>query len=78
MADVTMREVRNHGGDVVDRVQHGEHLTVTRSGRPVAELVPVRRPALTVEALLARRRDLPVVDPDDLRSGIDAVVDATL
>lgn len=78
MAEVSMRDLRNHGGDVVDRVQRGEHLIVTRSGRPVAELVPVRRPALTATALLDRWRGLPAVDPEDLRGDIDAVVDATL
>lgn len=35
---VTIGELRNHGGDVVDRVATGETLTVTRSGKPVAEL----------------------------------------
>jgi len=38
MAEVTIRELRNHGGDVVDRVAAGERLIVTRDGRPVAEL----------------------------------------
>lgn len=78
MAEVSMRDLRNHGGDVVDRVQRGEHLTVTRSGRPVAELVPVRRPALKATALMDRWRGLPAVDPEDLRGDIDAVLDATL
>lgn len=78
MAEVSMRDLRNHGGDVVDRVQRGEHLTVTRSGRPVAELVPVRRPALKATALLDRWQRLPVVDPEDLRRDVDTVVDAHL
>ena len=38
---VSIRELRNHGGDVVDRVAAGENLTVTRPGKPVAELRPV-------------------------------------
>ena len=42
MASVTIRDLRNHGGEVVDRVEAGEQLTVTRDGRPVAELRPVR------------------------------------
>lgn len=69
-----MRDLRNHGGDVVDRVQRGEHLTVTRSGRPVAELVPVRRPALKATALLDRWRGLPSVDPEALRRDLDTTV----
>src|ERR1039457_110292 len=30
MAEVTIRELRNHGGDVVDRVARGEPVTITR------------------------------------------------
>ncbi|MGH9170869.1 MAG: type II toxin-antitoxin system Phd/YefM family antitoxin [Acidimicrobiales bacterium] len=41
MASVTIREVRNHGGDIVDRVERGETLTVTRDDRPVAQLSPL-------------------------------------
>jgi prevent-host-death family protein len=78
MGEVSMRDLRNHGGDVVDRVQRGEHLTVTRSGRPVAELVPVRRPALKANALLDRWRRLPAVDAAALRRDMDAVIDASL
>ena len=43
MSDVTIRELRNHGGDVINRVQAGEHVIITRSGTPVAELRPLAR-----------------------------------
>ena len=75
---VSIRELRNHGGDVVDRVQAGERMTVTRSGRPVAELVPVRRPPLRAGALLERWRGVPQVDPVRLREDIDATLDPSL
>jgi prevent-host-death family protein len=39
MADVTIRELRNHGGEVVDRAKRGERLTITRAGQPVAQIV---------------------------------------
>lgn len=68
-----MGDLRNHGGDITDRVQGGEHLTVTRSGRPVAELVPVRRTALTARELLERWRGLPPMDPRRLRADLNAV-----
>jgi prevent-host-death family protein len=78
MAEVTIRELRNHGGAVVDRVERGEHLTVTRAGRPVAELRPLQPAGLSREQLIERRRRLPAVDPARLRTEIDNVIDTTL
>jgi prevent-host-death family protein len=70
MANVTIRELRNQGGQVVDRAARGERITITRSGRPVAELLPLRAP-LTADVLLERARRLPHVDPVALREDID-------
>ena len=78
MAEVTIRELRNHGGDVIDRVVAGEQVIVTRAGKPVAELRPLRRPAATAATLLDRWSRLPPVDPRALRSDIDAVIEASL
>jgi len=78
VAEVTIRELRNHGGAVVDRVECGEHITVTRSGRPVAELRPLQPAGLSREQLIERRRHLPAVDPERLRADVDAVVDPAL
>lgn len=78
MEEVTIRDLRNHGGDVVDRVAAGERLTVTRGGRPVAELRPLAPPALTATALLRRWRRLAPVDPAKLRADVDAVIDPKL
>ena len=78
VADVTIRELRNHGGDVVDRVAAGERLTVTRDGRPVAELRPYRSTPLSATILLRRWRRLPIVDGLLLREEIDAVIDPQL
>jgi len=77
MATVSIRELRNHGGDVVDRAARGEQITITRSGRAVAELRAVR-PPVSAEALLSRWRHLPAVDPRVLRSDIDRVLDPSL
>lgn len=77
MADVTIRELRNHGGDVVDRAARGEQITITRSGAPVAELRALR-PPLSAEALIGRWQRLPVIDPADLRKDIDRVLDSSL
>ncbi|MDQ3569612.1 MAG: type II toxin-antitoxin system prevent-host-death family antitoxin [Actinomycetota bacterium] len=41
MTDIPARELRNHVSAVLRRVEAGERLRVTVSGRPVAELVPL-------------------------------------
>ncbi len=41
MADIPVRELRNDVSAVLRRVEAGERLRVTVSGRPVAELVPL-------------------------------------
>ncbi len=78
MTDVSIRELRNHGGDVVDRVASGEHVTITRAGKAVAKLSPIDRSPLSAEALVAAWKLLPAVDPGRLRSDIDATLDPRL
>jgi prevent-host-death family protein len=80
MARVTIRELRNQGGEVVDRAARGEQITITRSGRPVAELLPLRPPRapLSADSLLERWRFLPVVDPVALRDDVDELVGGDL
>lgn len=78
MAEVTIRELRNHGGDVIDRVASGERLTVTRDGVGVAELSPLPRPAKPARVLIERWSRLPAVDAQLLRSDIDADLDPGL
>ena len=78
MAEVDIRHLRNHGGEIVDRVAAGEHVTITRGGRAVARLEPLQRPTLSAEALLQRWSRVPRVDPVRLRSDIDAVLDPAL
>ncbi len=73
---VTVRDLRNHGGDVLDRVAAGARILVTRDGRPVAMLTPLPRPRLDRAALLQRWRGVPAVDAAALRSELDAVLDA--
>ncbi len=73
---VTVRDLRNHGGDVLDRVAAGASVVVTRDGRPVAMLTPLPRPRLDSAALLQRWRSVPAVDAKTLRDDIDALLDA--
>lgn len=78
MAEVSIRDLRNHGGDVVDRVARGERITVTRAGKPVAELRPIDRPPATLDVLLERWRHLPSIDFERFRRDIDELIDPSL
>jgi len=77
MAKVSIRELRNHGGEVVDRAARGEQITITRSGKEVAELRSVHAP-LSAEALLSRWNRLPAMDPAKLRKDVDELLDPRL
>jgi prevent-host-death family protein len=78
MADVSIRELRDHGGEVVDRAARGEQITITRAGLAVAELRPVSREPLTAETLLARWQRLPPVDYPAMRAELDEVINPAL
>lgn len=74
-------EAKTHLSALLDRVERGESLTITRNGRPVARLVPAReadRPdaAAVVGRIFALRQCLHAegvrVTQDEIREWIDA------
>jgi prevent-host-death family protein len=75
---ISVRELRNRGGAVLARVQHGETLTVTSDGTPVAELRPLPRRSRSATELVARRQALPPVDVAALRADVDELLDQSL
>ena len=78
MKKVTVRDLRNHGGRVLQRVADGESLTVTLDGRPIAELRPLVGRGVPADELLRRWHRLPAVDARKLRNDLDHVLDASL
>lgn len=78
MASVSVRDLRNSGGEVLYRVEHGETVVVTKDGRPVAELRPLPRRSAGPAELIERRRRLPAVDPVAWRADIDALIEPEL
>ena len=78
MNTVSVRDLRNNGGEVLRRVEHGERIVVTRDGTPVAELRPLPRSSVSPAELIRRRKNLPRVNPDALRRDIDNVIDPSL
>lgn len=78
MGEATVRDLRNTGGRVLDRVAAGERATINRDGKPVARLEPAVRGRLTADVLVERFRLLPTLDPERLRSDIAATIDQRL
>ena len=78
MDNISVRELRNNGGRVLQRVADGETLTVTMDGRPIAELRPIPGRGFKAGTLLQRWRSLPPVDGQKLRADLDRVLDASL
>ncbi len=78
MDKVSVRELRNNGGRVLQRVADGETLTVTMDGQPIAELRPVAGRAVSAATLLKRWSRLPPVDAQQLRADLDRVMDSSL
>ena len=78
MSEASIRELRTHGGELVDRVRAGEVVTITREGEPVAELRPLPRQPLSAAAVVEQFRHLPPLDADRLRADVDAFLDQSL
>ncbi len=78
MDTVSVRELRNNGGRVLQRVASGETLTVAMDGRPIAELRPLMGRGLSAATLLQRWRRLPPVDAPLLRADLDQVQASSL
>lgn len=75
---MTIRELRNRGGAVIDRLGPGETVTVTRDGEPVAELRRLGHRPLSSKELIERFKKVPRIDYDELRADLDAIVDPWL
>jgi prevent-host-death family protein len=59
MVTIPQKELRNNVGDVLRRAETGEQFTITVSGRPVAQLGPVRARAWVAAGNLADLWELP-------------------
>lgn len=58
MADVGAYEAKTHFAELLDRVERGERVTITRHGTPVAVLQPPDAPARSIPEILAAMRVL--------------------
>ena len=61
----------------MDRAAGGERITITRGGKPVAELSPLHS-ELTADVILERWRRLPPIDYEAFRADVDEVMGALI
>jgi len=61
MATIPQKELRNNVGEILRRAEGGEEITITVSGRPAAQLGPVRTRQWVDDAVLA---ELSALSPD--------------
>lgn len=73
---ISQRELRNDNAVIMRRVEAGESFTVTRNGRPVADLVPHQgeRPLKrrTLKEMQEAFRRMPPVDAEEWKRDIAA------
>lgn len=78
--EISQRDLRMRSREIMDAVESGESFTVTRDGRQIGELIPLRRPQrfVTRADFVQASRQLPVIDADRFRADIDAALDPGL
>jgi len=63
MATVTVVEAKAHLSELLDKVEAGEQVVITRHGKPVARLSPESPPKKPFTSLAKFRARMPRLDP---------------
>jgi prevent-host-death family protein len=82
MATFSSSQARNHLGELLDRVAHGEEIVITRHDKPVARIVPeggkslekVRQAVANMRAhreQMARRKGFKPLTDKEIRDAIN-------
>ena len=73
---ISQRELRNDSGRIMRALDQGRTFVVSRNGRPVGELRPLRRHRfVTAVAAVEMFRNAPGLDWERIRRDLDEVVD---
>ena len=72
MTDVGSFEAKTHLPRLLRDVERGQTITITRRGRPIARLVPVKQDdseqaRAAVDRIKRFRKNMPTVCPDEIR-----------
>ena len=59
MSAITLAETKAHLSYLLDQVEAGEEVVITRRGQPVARILPVEKPKHAVKSLAGFRSRMP-------------------
>ena len=59
MSTVTLAEAKTHLSHLLDQVEAGEEVVITRRGQPIARITPVEKPKQPVKSLAEFRSCMP-------------------
>ncbi|OZA24807.1 MAG: prevent-host-death protein [Hydrogenophilales bacterium 17-64-11] len=59
MSTVTLAEAKTHLSHLLDRVEAGEEVVITRRGLPIARITPVAKPKQAIKPLAEFRSRMP-------------------
>lgn len=79
-SEISQRDLRMRSRDIMDAVERGESFTVTRDGREIGQLVPLRQRRRFVprEEFTMLGRGLGTIDADEFFRDIEALADPTI
>jgi antitoxin (DNA-binding transcriptional repressor) of toxin-antitoxin stability system len=75
--EITQRDLRMRSREIMDAVEGGQSFTVTRDGRSIGELVPLRqrRRFVTRADFASMSSGASAIDPDAFRADQDAAAE---
>lgn len=74
--EITQRDLRSKSREIMDAVEHGQSLTVTRDDHRIGELIPLRRRRFFPrEGFAAMSRNAPDVSLEAFRADQDAALE---
>lgn len=73
---ITQRDLRNNNADIMRRLEEGETFIITRNGKQVGVLTPMKRPQFArMTDVLEAFRGLPEMSYAELRRDLDEFID---
>ncbi|MBN9102993.1 MAG: type II toxin-antitoxin system prevent-host-death family antitoxin [Pseudonocardia sp.] len=75
--EITQRDLRNRSEEIMDAVENGQGFTVTRDGRRIGELIPLRsrRRFVSRQEFATMSGGAPTMDLDAFRADQAAALD---